>query len=85
MPEDSKLNTPCTSVLSFTGSKLPSVSLESLREHYGIPLAGPAHRAIPDATVLCNVLQRITFDLKLTVSQLLDLAFRPKRNFDVPP
>ncbi|XP_074569143.1 exonuclease DPD1, chloroplastic/mitochondrial-like [Curcuma longa] len=67
------------------GSKLPSVSLESLREHYGIPLAGPAHRAMPDATVLCNVLQRITFDLKLTVSQLLDLAFRPKRNFDVPP
>ncbi|XP_042408876.1 exonuclease DPD1, chloroplastic/mitochondrial-like isoform X1 [Zingiber officinale] len=67
------------------GSKLPSVKLQSLGEHYGIPLVGPAHRAMPDVTLLCNVLQRITFDLKLTVSQLLDLALRPKRHSDVPP
>ncbi|KAG6501700.1 hypothetical protein ZIOFF_041583 [Zingiber officinale] len=71
--------------LSNQGSKLPSVKLQSLGEHYGIPLVGPAHRAMPDVTLLCNVLQRITFDLKLTVSQLLDLALRPKRHSDVPP
>ncbi|XP_042469479.1 exonuclease DPD1, chloroplastic/mitochondrial-like isoform X2 [Zingiber officinale] len=59
------------------GCKLPSASLSALREHYGIPLTGPAHRAMQDVTVLCYVFQRITFDLKLTVPQLLDKAFRP--------
>ncbi|XP_042474619.1 exonuclease DPD1, chloroplastic/mitochondrial-like isoform X1 [Zingiber officinale] len=59
------------------GCKLPSASLSALREHYGIPLTGPAHRAMQDVTVLCYVFQRITFDLKLTVPQLLEKAFRP--------
>ncbi|OAY78652.1 exonuclease DPD1, chloroplastic/mitochondrial [Ananas comosus] len=58
------------------GSKLSSSSLKALREHYEIPLVGPAHRAMQDVTTLCYVLQRITFDLKLTVPELIDKAFR---------
>ncbi|URE34539.1 hypothetical protein MUK42_16665, partial [Musa troglodytarum] len=48
------------------GSKLSSFSLKALREHYEIPLVGPAHRAMQDVMTLCYVLQRITFDLKLS-------------------
>ncbi|XP_072998163.1 exonuclease DPD1, chloroplastic/mitochondrial-like [Typha latifolia] len=58
------------------GSKLGSSSLKALREHYDIPLVGPAHRAMQDVTTLCYVLQRITFDLKLTVPEMMDKAFR---------
>ncbi|CAL9109051.1 unnamed protein product [Musa acuminata var. zebrina] len=58
------------------GSKLPSFSLKALREHYEIPLDGPAHRAMQDVTTLCYVLQRITFDLKLSVPELMNGAFR---------
>lgn len=58
------------------GSKLTSFSLKSLREHYEIPLMGPAHRAMQDVMTLSYVLQRITFDLKLTVPELIVRAFR---------
>nr|CAB3496176.1 unnamed protein product [Digitaria exilis] len=59
------------------GSKLSSVSLEKLRERYEIPLTGSAHRAMQDVTTLCYVLQKLTFELKLTVPQLLEKSFRP--------
>lgn len=58
------------------GSKLSSVSLENLRERYKIPLTGNAHRAMQDVTTLCYVLQKLTFELKLTVPQLLEKSFR---------
>jgi len=58
------------------GSKLSSVSLEKLRERYKIPLTGSAHRAMQDVTTLCYVLQKLTFELKLTVPQLLEKSFR---------
>ncbi|KAG1338742.1 exonuclease DPD1, chloroplastic/mitochondrial [Cocos nucifera] len=67
------------------GSKLTSLSLKALREHYDIPLVGPAHRAMQDVTTLCYVLQRITFDLKLTVPELMDRAFRASDINTVPP
>ncbi|CAL9196704.1 exonuclease DPD1, chloroplastic/mitochondrial [Musa acuminata AAA Group] len=58
------------------GTKLTSSSLKALREHYQIPLVGPAHRAMQDVTTLCYVLQKITFDLKLSIPELMDRAFR---------
>ncbi|KAG0483492.1 hypothetical protein HPP92_011576 [Vanilla planifolia] len=59
------------------GSKLISFSLSSLRERYGIPLVGPAHRAMQDVNVLAYVVQRITYELKLTIPELLQISFRP--------
>lgn len=67
------------------GSKLSSLSLKALREHYDIHLNGPAHRAMQDVTTLCYVLQRITFDLKLTVPELIDRGFRASDITKVPP
>ncbi|KAG0551458.1 hypothetical protein BDA96_01G425400 [Sorghum bicolor] len=58
------------------GSKLSSVSLKNLRERYNIPLTGSAHRAMQDVTTLCYVLQKLTFELKLTVPQLLEKSFQ---------
>ncbi|KAG8063711.1 hypothetical protein GUJ93_ZPchr0003g16551 [Zizania palustris] len=63
-------------LVDSNGEKLKSVSLENLREHYKIPLAGSAHRAMQDVTSLCYVLQKLTFELKLTIPQLLEKSFR---------
>ncbi|XXG54014.1 hypothetical protein AAC387_Pa03g1998 [Persea americana] len=57
------------------GTKLSSWNLQALCEHYGIPLAGTAHRAMSDVNMLSLILQKMTFDLKLTVSSLLDRSF----------
>lgn len=57
------------------GTKLSSWNLQALGEHYGIPLAGTAHRAMSDVNLLSLILQKMTFDLKLTVSSLLDRSF----------
>ncbi|RWW11593.1 hypothetical protein GW17_00024787 [Ensete ventricosum] len=66
-------------------SKLASFSLKALREHYEIPLAGPAHRAMQDVTTLCYVLQRITYDLKLSVPELMNGAFRASDIIKIHP
>ncbi|GAB2287290.1 hypothetical protein Dimus_021670 [Dionaea muscipula] len=59
------------------GSKLSSkVSLQALREHYGIPLVGRAHRAMSDANLLALVFQRLTFDLKLPTSTIIGRCFK---------
>uniref|UniRef100_A0A0E0KCN1 Exonuclease domain-containing protein n=1 Tax=Oryza punctata TaxID=4537 RepID=A0A0E0KCN1_ORYPU len=63
-------------LIDSDGSKLKSVSLDNLRVHYKIPLAGSAHRAMQDVITLCYVLQKLTFELKLTVPQLLERSFR---------
>ncbi|KAG6434268.1 hypothetical protein SASPL_105892 [Salvia splendens] len=64
-------------VVKNKGSKVPSrVSLQALREHYGIPSIGPAHRALSDVHSLALVLQRLTYDLKLPVSGLIQASFR---------
>ncbi|XP_031269351.1 exonuclease DPD1, chloroplastic/mitochondrial [Pistacia vera] len=58
------------------GSKLTSgLSLQALRKLYGIPLAGSAHRAMSDVKVLSLILQRLTFDLKLSTSDLVQKTF----------
>uniref|UniRef100_A0A7N1A7X0 Exonuclease domain-containing protein n=2 Tax=Kalanchoe fedtschenkoi TaxID=63787 RepID=A0A7N1A7X0_KALFE len=53
-----------------------SVSLQSLREHYQIPLVGSAHRAMSDVNTLALILQRMTFDMQLPVSGLLERCFK---------
>lgn len=63
-------------LVDSNGSKLSSVSLKFLRERYKIPLTGSAHRAMQDVTTLSYVLQKLTFELKLTVPQLLEKSFR---------
>lgn len=61
-----------------TGSNLPSkVSLQALREYYGIPLVGSAHRAMADVNCLSLILQRLTFDLKLSLCDLIERGFTP--------
>ncbi|KAI3445397.1 hypothetical protein Pfo_002062 [Paulownia fortunei] len=64
-------------VMKSKGSKVPSkISLQALREHYGIPLIGPAHRALSDVHSLALVLQRLTYDLKLPISGLIQGSFK---------
>ncbi|XVF05983.1 hypothetical protein REPUB_Repub06bG0008700 [Reevesia pubescens] len=54
------------------GSNLPSgTSLQALREHYRIPLVGSAHRAMSDVRTLAMILQMLTFDLKLSLLNLV--------------
>lgn len=50
--------------------------MKTLVERYKIPVDGKAHRAMHDVTALCYVLQKLTFELKLTVPQLLEKSFR---------
>ncbi|TYI16243.1 hypothetical protein ES332_A08G242200v1 [Gossypium tomentosum] len=58
------------------GSNLPSgTSLQALREHYKIPLVGSAHRAMSDVRTLSMILQMLTFDLKLTLPNLVTRSF----------
>jgi DNA polymerase III epsilon subunit-like protein len=62
--------------VSISGKKISSASMNSLIERYKIPVDGDAHRAMRDVTALCYVLQKLTFELKLTVPQLLEKSFR---------
>ena len=59
----------------LAGSKLASFSLDALRVHYEIPQEGRAHRAMQDVMTLSMVLQRMSFELKISVSELLREAF----------
>ncbi|XP_030459788.1 exonuclease DPD1, chloroplastic/mitochondrial [Syzygium oleosum] len=53
-----------------------SISLQSLREYYGIPLTGSAHRAMSDVNSLSAILQRLTHDLKILPSDLVQRSFK---------
>ncbi|XP_078439215.1 polynucleotidyl transferase, ribonuclease H-like superfamily protein isoform X2 [Wolffia australiana] len=57
------------------GSKLPSVSLDALKEHFEIREEGRAHRAMPDVMALSLVLQKMSFELKISVAELMREAF----------
>lgn len=64
-------------LMFLSGSNLPSkTSLQALREHYKIPLVGSAHRAMSDVYSLSLILQRMTFDLKVPISGLVERSFR---------
>ncbi|KAF8018348.1 hypothetical protein BT93_H3286 [Corymbia citriodora subsp. variegata] len=53
-----------------------SVSLQSLREYYGIRLAGSAHRAMSDVKSLSAILRKLTRDLKILPSDLVQRSFK---------
>ncbi|XP_076902831.1 exonuclease DPD1, chloroplastic/mitochondrial-like [Bidens hawaiensis] len=57
------------------GATRLSRSLQNLREHYEIPRVGSAHRAMSDVKSLALVLQKMTCELKLTVSCLENYSF----------
>ncbi|KAM3313814.1 hypothetical protein ACQJBY_032988 [Aegilops geniculata] len=67
------------------GEKISSASMKTLVERYKIPVDGKAHRAMHDVTALCYVLQKLTFELKLTVPQLLEKSFRVSDITTTPP
>ncbi|KAM3229117.1 hypothetical protein ACQJBY_060188 [Aegilops geniculata] len=67
------------------GEKISSASMKTLVERYKIPVEGKAHRAMHDVTALCYVLQKLTFELKLTVPQLLEKSFRVSDITTTPP
>ncbi|XP_077219105.1 polynucleotidyl transferase, ribonuclease H-like superfamily protein isoform X2 [Tasmannia lanceolata] len=58
------------------GSKLSTSTLAALRNYYEIPLMGSAHRAMSDVNSLSLILQKMTFDLKLPISGLLERSFK---------
>lgn len=59
----------------LTGKKLSSTSLAALSELYRISVGGSAHRAMVDVNTLSEILPRLTFDLKLTLSGLVERSF----------
>nr|XP_051181643.1 exonuclease DPD1, chloroplastic/mitochondrial-like isoform X2 [Lolium perenne] len=63
-------------LVESNGQKITSASMSALIERYKIPVDGDAHRAMRDVTALCYVLQKLTFELKLTVPQLLEKSVR---------
>ncbi|XP_049936138.1 exonuclease DPD1, chloroplastic/mitochondrial-like isoform X2 [Nymphaea colorata] len=62
-------------VVKSEGSKVQFVSLASLCIHYDIQPAGTAHGAMSDVHTLSLVLQRMTYDLLLSISILLQRSF----------
>lgn len=60
-------------------SKGCSKSLSALGEYYGIPLES-CHRAMSDVNLLSEVFGRLTFELKLSVEDLLSWIVEPKNN-----
>lgn len=67
------------------GKKVSSASMKTLIERYEIQVDGDAHRAMRDVNALCYVLQKLTFELKLTVPQLLEKSFRVSDITITPP
>lgn len=61
--------------LKASGLKGLPLNLSALHEHYDLPFAGHAHRALADVNMLALVLQRIMIDLKMPVCELLAKAF----------
>uniref|UniRef100_A0ACD5XKP7 Uncharacterized protein n=1 Tax=Avena sativa TaxID=4498 RepID=A0ACD5XKP7_AVESA len=72
-------------LVESNGEKISSASMKTLIERYKIQVGGDAHRAMRDVTALCYVLQKLTFELKLTVPQLLEKSFRVSDIPTTPP
>uniref|UniRef100_A0A0A8Y7Z1 Exonuclease domain-containing protein n=1 Tax=Arundo donax TaxID=35708 RepID=A0A0A8Y7Z1_ARUDO len=64
------------SEVKLAGEKRRLVNLEALRKHYEIRSIDNAHRAMRDVTILCQVIQKITFDLQLTYEELRNESIR---------
>ncbi|KAI4295207.1 hypothetical protein MLD38_040585 [Melastoma candidum] len=58
------------------GLKPPTkLNLQALGEYFQAPVSGTAHRAMSDVVLLSYVVQRMTFDLKLTLRDLVMKSF----------
>ncbi|KAJ1385604.1 Ribonuclease H-like superfamily [Sesbania bispinosa] len=62
---------PLARQLMKSGKNLSSISLAALCEFYRIKVDGSAHRAMVDVMTLSQILPMLTFDLKLTLSDLV--------------
>ncbi|XP_038878498.1 exonuclease DPD1, chloroplastic/mitochondrial isoform X2 [Benincasa hispida] len=62
-------------LMKSSDSKITKISLQALREYYDIQLVGSAHRAMSDVRSLSLILQRLTFELKLGISDLIERSF----------
>ena len=51
------------------------MSVEALRENLRIPLVGSAHRAMSDVKCLSLILQKFSYIMKLSLSDLVDRSF----------
>ncbi|XP_010546757.1 PREDICTED: exonuclease DPD1, chloroplastic/mitochondrial isoform X2 [Tarenaya hassleriana] len=59
------------------GTKAQSgLSLQALGQYYNLPKIGSAHRAMSDVRLLSLVFQRLTFDLKLSLPDIVLRSFR---------
>ncbi|KAJ7955176.1 exonuclease DPD1, chloroplastic/mitochondrial [Quillaja saponaria] len=64
-------------MMKLNGSKIsPKASLSALCEYYDITSADTEHRAMSDVHLLSEIFGKLTFDLKLSVSDLLERSFR---------
>ena len=57
----------------LTGSRL--FSLQALREHFDIQSVDATHRAMSDVNLLSDILEKMTVDMKLTITDLLEKSF----------
>ncbi|XP_062081881.1 exonuclease DPD1, chloroplastic/mitochondrial [Humulus lupulus] len=62
-------------LVKMEGSTLLKAKLEHLIDHYEIIREGDAHRAMSDVKGLALIFQRLTFDLKLSVLDILEKSF----------
>ncbi|XWS08530.1 hypothetical protein CRYUN_Cryun40dG0010600 [Craigia yunnanensis] len=51
-------------------------SLQSLLEHFGIQSADATHRAMSDVDLLTAILERMTIDMKLTITDFVEKSFK---------
>ncbi|KAK4804584.1 hypothetical protein SAY86_004401 [Trapa natans] len=63
-------------VMKMKGPKASSgLSLQALCQHYEIELGNISHRAMPDVDMLSVVFQRLTLDLKMSISGAIERSF----------
>lgn len=62
-------------LMKSSDSKITKITLQALREYYSIPVVGSAHRAMSDVWSLSLIFQRLTFDLKLRIPDLIEGSF----------
>lgn len=71
MSETYKLEMGYSSSFFADPTVKPKASLKVLQEHYSLTREGDAHRALSDVLLLSKVFQKLTVDLKLSLSDLV--------------
>lgn len=62
-------------LMKSKGEKCSSSSLQALSERFEIPSMGKAHRAMSDVNVLSMLFPKLVFELKLSISDLIEKSF----------